>query len=152
MFAQHPAATMLISAIVLTLLFAIIDKSRMTRDAKVTSEVKTRSTLADAIRFWEPRRVFYNAILAAVVIGWVVLTWPHFSDALTLEHALFLVFAAVMANLCYSAVYLSDIPMQLSASRAMWQRWRVGLWVSGTMFAVLVENYWIADEIYPYVR
>jgi hypothetical protein len=30
------------------------------------------------------------------------------------------------------------------------QRW--GLWVIGTLFAIVFENYWIADEIYPFVR
>jgi hypothetical protein len=25
------------------------------------------------------------------------------------------------------------------------------VWLAGTPFAVLLENYWIADEIYPYV-
>jgi hypothetical protein len=30
------------------------------------------------------------------------------------------------------------------------QRW--GLWVIGTLFAVLLANYWIVDEIYPFVQ
>jgi hypothetical protein len=25
----------------------------------------------------------------------------------------------------------------------------LGLWLIGTLFAIVVENYWIADEIYP---
>jgi hypothetical protein len=27
------------------------------------------------------------------------------------------------------------------------QRW--GLWILGTLFAFVLANYWIADEIYP---
>ena len=30
-------------------------------------------------------------------------------------------------------------------------RWRWALWLGGALFAVLLANYWIADEIYPYV-
>ena len=49
------------------------------------------------------------------------------------------------------AAYIADIPMQTSALRPSWRRWRWGLWLAGTLFAILIENYWIADEIYPYV-
>ena len=28
----------------------------------------------------------------------------------------------------------------------------VVLWVVGTLLAILFENYWIADEIYPFVQ
>jgi len=34
----------------------------------------------------------------------------------------------------------------------MWKRRRWILWLMGMMFAVLFENYWIADEIYPFVK
>lgn len=111
----------------------------------------TRAILGNAIRYWEPRRIWYNGILAAVFIGWVVLTWPHFRSAFTLESLAFLIFFAVAANLCYSAVYLVDIPLQLSPLQAVWVRWRFGLWLVGIALAVLFTNYWIADEIYPFV-
>jgi len=28
----------------------------------------------------------------------------------------------------------------------------VALWVAGTVFAIVFANYWIADEIYPFVH
>ncbi len=111
-----------------------------------------REILGDAIRFWEPRRVIYNVILAAVFAGWVVLTWPHFREASVLQGLLFLIIFFVAANVCYSAVYIVDIPMQGSFHRAGWRRWRFGLWLVGTCLAFVFTNYWIADEIYPYVR
>ncbi len=110
-----------------------------------------RSPLDSAIRYWEPRRIWYNAILAAVFVGWVVLTWPHFKSAPTTEALTFLVFFAIMANLCYSVVYLVDIPLQLSPFQSTWVRWRFGLLLVGIALAVLFTNYWIADEIYPFV-
>ena len=42
------------------------------------------SAFANAARFWEFRRLIYNAILTIVVLLWVALTWPHFRPALTL--------------------------------------------------------------------
>ncbi len=112
-------------------------------------DIQTRETLANPMRYWEPRRILFNVFLAAVVVGWIVLTWPHFQEASVSEGVVFLLFAATVMNLCYSAVYLVEIPLRHST---LWRRWRWGLWLVGTLFALLLENYWIADEIYPYVR
>jgi len=111
-----------------------------------------RGAFGDAIRYWEPRRLAYNLVLTAVAAGWVVSTWPHFRNALTLESFGKLLVLAALANVCYCAAYLADIPMQLSDVAVTWRRLRLGLWLAGTLFAVLIENYWIADEIYPYVN
>jgi len=111
-----------------------------------------RESLTDAIRFWEPRRLVYNLVLAAVAVAWLVGTWPHFRPALTLWSLLRLAILASLANVCYCAAYLVDIPMQLSAFSAAWSRRRWVLWLLGTLLAVLMENYWIADEIYPFVQ
>jgi len=97
--------------------------------------------LADAIRYWEPRRIVYNLVLAAVVLAWVVLSWPHFRPSMTL-----------LANVCYCAAYLVDAPIQHSSLSIVWKRRRWGLWLLGTLFAILLASYWIADEIYPFVR
>jgi hypothetical protein len=108
--------------------------------------------LTDAIRFWEPRRVIYNLVLTAVVIVWLVASWPHFRPAFTLHSLLLLSILALQANICYCAAYFVDIPMQgLSVGGAL-RRLRWGLWLIGTLFAILFENYWIVDEIYPFVR
>ncbi len=107
--------------------------------------------LGDSMRYWEPRRVWYKGILAVVFIGWVVLTWPHFRDAFTLQALVFLIVFAVAANVCYCAVYLADVPLQYSPLKAQWVRWRFGLWLIGALVALVFTNYWIADEIYPFV-
>jgi hypothetical protein len=111
-----------------------------------------RALLADAIRFWEFRRIFYNLVLSLVVVAWLVLTWPHFRPML-IPHSLLLLFIlGLLANACYCAAYFVDIPIQHSALGASWKRWRWGLWLLGTLFAILLANYWIVDEIYPFVR
>jgi hypothetical protein len=111
-----------------------------------------RGLLADAIRFWEPRRLVHNFVLAAVVAVWLVATWSHFRPALTLLSLLLLAVLALLANIFYCAAYLVDIPMQRSSFGTVWRRRRWGLWLLGTLLAIVLANYWIVDEIYPYVR
>jgi hypothetical protein len=108
--------------------------------------------LADAVRFWEPRRLLYNSFLVVVVVTWVLATWPHFRPAFTLNSLLLLSILALLANVCYCAAYLVDILMQHSSLSALWRRGRWALWTLGTAFAILLANYWISDEIYPFVR
>jgi hypothetical protein len=111
-----------------------------------------RALLADAIRFWEPRRLVYNFVLASVVVIWLVATWPHFRVAFTLSSLLLLAVLALLANVCYCAAYFVDIPMQRSSFGTVWRRRRWGLWLLGTLLAIVLANYWIVDEIYPFVR
>ncbi|HVB08568.1 MAG TPA: hypothetical protein VNF00_06430 [Candidatus Acidoferrales bacterium] len=59
---------------------------------------------------------------------------------------------AMLANLCYCTAYVADLPVQYSSFRDLWRRWRWGLWLTGTLFAILLANYWIADEIYSFVH
>jgi len=42
-----------------------------------------REIFTDAIRYWERRRIIYNSLLTAVVLIWIVGTWPHFRPAFT---------------------------------------------------------------------
>jgi len=111
-----------------------------------------REILTDAVRFWEPRRVIYNLVLAVVVVIWLVASWPHFRPMFTLHSLLLLSILALLANVCYCAAYLVDIPMQGMSAGVALKRLRWGLWVIGTLFAILFENYWIVDEIYPFVQ
>jgi cytochrome bd-type quinol oxidase subunit 2 len=113
--------------------------------------VRTSEALRDAVRYWEPRRLWYNLALTVLVIAWVVFTWPHFQPSFTLPNLVRLLGLAALANLCYCAAYLVDIPMQESPARAVWRQRRWILWLFGTLLALFVAYYWIGDEIYPYV-
>ena len=42
--------------------------------------------------------------------------------------------------------------IQVLVPRAHWRRIRWVVWVAGMLFAILLANYWIADEIYPDVN
>lgn len=103
-----------------------------------------------AWRYWEPRRLAYNGALALVALGWLGFTWPHFRPALNFRAAGAIVVLAILANVCYSAVYLAELAAQVSSARTAWKRRRFFVWLFGTLLALALEMYWIADEIYPY--
>lgn len=111
----------------------------------------SRTIFADALRYWELRRIPYNLVLAAVVLAWITLSWPHFRPAFNWPSLLALIVLALLANLCYCAAYIADVPMQFSSFQNPWRRRRWILWLAGMLFATLLANYWIADEIYSYV-
>ena len=112
----------------------------------------SRTIFADALRYWELRRIPYNLVLAAVVIVWIILSWPHFRPAFNWPSLLALVVLALLANLCYCAAYFADVPIQFSSFQNLWRRRRWMLWLVGMLLAFVLTNYWIADEIYSYVR
>ena len=120
--------------------------------ARTSPAASAGKGLADAARFWEPRRLLYNLLLLGVVLVWVTSTWPHFRPAFTLESLRIITVLALLANLCYSAAYLAEILIQNATSSVAWHRQRWAVWVVGTLLAILFENYWIADEIYPFVH
>jgi hypothetical protein len=111
-----------------------------------------RDLLASSARYWEPRRLLYNFILFAVCAIWFTVSWPHFRPALHLPYLFPMIFLALVANICYSAAYIVDLPLSSSAVNSSWRSYRWVLWLVGMLFALLLENYWIADEIYPDFR
>ena len=102
-----------------------------------------------AARFWEPKRLWYNATLFVAVMLWLWRTWPHFRPALTFDALGKMLVLALLANICYCAAYLAEVLVPTLASDATRRRVRWALWILGMLFALLLENYWIADEIYP---
>ena len=126
-------------------------RAMTSRSIGTTPSGGLRGSFVEAARFWERKRLYYNFILTAVVVGWVVLTWPHFRPALTLESLGIMTVLALLANVCYSAAYLVDLVLQGSGGENLAaQRWV--LWFMGTALAFVFANYWIADEIYPDVH
>jgi hypothetical protein len=118
--------------------------------AESTGNEKPHREPALSIRFWERGRLLYNAILLVIVLLWVVLSWPHFRPSLTLGSLIAMGVLAVLANACYSSAYLAELGMRLALPSASLRRFRWVVFVLGTAFAILLANYWIADEIYPY--
>ena len=111
--------------------------------------VKHRPGSSEAVGFWEPRRLWYNGALFVVVLLWLRLTWPHFRPALTLEALGKMLVLAMLANVCYCAAYVLEAGIQAVSSNIARRRFRWASWILGVLLALLIENYWIADEIYP---
>jgi hypothetical protein len=107
------------------------------------------SGFRDAVRFWEPRRVCYNALLTLSALLWLVLTWPHFRPALTWLSFGKMMVLALLANLCYCAGYVAEFFIQGVLPVTLWRWVRYALFVIGMLIALVLANYWIADEIYP---
>jgi hypothetical protein len=108
-------------------------------------------SFANAANFWEVRRVLYTILLGTVLAAWIVLSWPHFRPAMTPLHLFQSFVLGSLANLCYSAAYVIDRPLQRCFAGSALLRSRWTLWILGTLLAIFIENYWIADEIYPFV-
>lgn len=117
-----------------------------------TNSGPLRDSFLEAVRFWEPRRLFYNLLLLAVVVTWVLATWPHFRPAMNLTAAMQISVLGLLANVFYSVAYLAEFALQGASSGKVRQSLRWTLWVIGTILAFVLANYWIADEIYPDVH
>jgi hypothetical protein len=97
--------------------------------------------IADALRYWEPRRLFYNAALAAVVFGHLAAAWPATGRALSINVLLGFFVLAVLANICYCAVYVVDFFVQFSGLRDFWAKGRPVVLLVGTAFAALLAHF-----------
>ena len=117
----------------------------------VNEALTFKAIFREMVRYWEPRRIVYNVVLAAVVVAWIAFTWPHFRPAFTMGGLLVLLVLAAIANACYCAAYVADAAMQRTPFRSTWLHARWAFWLAGTLFAIALAWYWIADEVYPYV-
>ena len=100
-----------------------------------------RAYATDAIKFWEPRRILYNIALAAIVIAYFTIGYPASKAALTVDFCLGLFLLAVISNVAYFAAYVVDIFAQASGFRAVWQRYRIVLFIIGTLVAAILTRF-----------
>jgi len=114
-----------------------------------TEKPGIREILTDALRFWEWRRLFYNLILAGVVLFEFALQWPGSKIALQVQPLLALFLLAVLANAAYCAAYLVELLVQFSEFREAWRRWRAALWLVGTAFAATLAWFFTHETFVP---
>ena len=103
--------------------------------------VEFRARLSDAIGYWEPRRLLYNAWLLAVVVATWCLDSPRAPQGTMFELAQQLFLLAVLANVAYCAAYVPDVFVLLSGFRATWLRRRWGLLGIGMAFAGVLAHF-----------
>lgn len=97
---------------------------------------------ADAIRYWELRRLAYNLALFAVVAVHFAASWPASRAFLARDPLLLFFGLAVLANVAYCAAYAVDLFAQFSGIRAEWVRRRWLLLLVGTAFAAVLAHFW----------
>lgn len=102
---------------------------------------RIRDMATDALRYWEPRRLLYNLLLAAIVIAYGVARWPESLKTATLNGLLALFVLAVLANVAYCAAYVVDIFGQLSQFREQRQTWRFVIVLVGFSFAATIARF-----------
>ena len=101
-----------------------------------------RDYLANAIRYWEPRRILYNVLLAAIVVVHFVKGLPVSKNVVQFNELLLLFVLAVLANVAYCAAYVPDIFAQMSTLRDSWLRYRWAVFVVGLAFAGVLTHFW----------
>lgn len=104
---------------------------------------RVREAVSEALRFWEPRRLLYNAVLAAIVLTHFALNLPHSRMLLSFEALLAGFVLMVLANICYCAAYVVDVFVQVSGFRDTWLKWRWVLLAIGIAFAGIITR-WIS--------
>jgi hypothetical protein len=97
--------------------------------------------VANGLLYWERRRLVYNGVLALVVVAHLLLAWPVSRQKLNFDLALGTFLLAVLANICYSAVYVVDVFVQFSGLDREWRVGRVVLLIVGTAFAATITHF-----------
>jgi hypothetical protein len=105
------------------------------------TEISARDALSNAIRYWEPRRIVYNAALLLVVAVTYWAKSPASQVGVNADTLLVLFVLAVLANVAYCAAYVVDVVAQISAFREMWLRVRWMLLVVGVLFAGVLAHF-----------
>jgi hypothetical protein len=100
-----------------------------------------RESVTDALRFWEPRRLIYNAVLAIIVLAHFGIHYSAAKTSLSVNFGLGVFLLAVLANVAYCAAYLPDIFAQMSGYRETWRKYRWVLFVIGTLFAGILTHF-----------
>ena len=100
-----------------------------------------RESFTDAIRYWEPRRLIYNAVLAAIVLINFAIGYPQSKSAISFEAAQMLFVLAVIANIAYCAAYPVDVFAQSSGFADVWKKYRWVLFAIGLLFAGILARF-----------
>jgi hypothetical protein len=100
-----------------------------------------RTMAIDALRYWERRRIFYNATLVVVVAAVVVSHWTQFLRHASIDFFLGLFLLAVLANVAYCAAYPADLFVQRAGVEAVRRQVRTALFTLGTSFAAVLAQF-----------
>lgn len=106
------------------------------------AEPRSISMIADAMNFWERKRIVYNVVLAIlVVLVWGGDIWDSRSGEM-LGALMVLFVLAGIANILYCLAYPVDLIMQVMTKPFQWRSYRWILFVTGVLIAS-VSALWI---------
>jgi hypothetical protein len=100
-----------------------------------------RESVTGAIRYWEPRRLAYNAALAAIIFIYFGLNYPTSRSALSMDLVLSVFLLAVLANVAYCAAYPVDIFVSASSYGEQWRKYRWVIFTIGLLFAAIITRF-----------
>jgi hypothetical protein len=100
-----------------------------------------RESITNAIGYWEPRRLVYNAVLAIIVLVYFGIGYPTSKALLSVNFGLSLFLLAVLANVAYCAAYVVDVFAQASSYRERWWKYRWIVFVVGMLFAGIITRF-----------
>lgn len=100
-----------------------------------------RESVTGAIRYWEPRRLVYNAVLALIILIYFGLHYPGSRSTLSVNLALSVFLLAVLANVAYCAAYPVDIFVCTSSYREEWRKYRWVIFMIGLLFAAILTRF-----------
>ena len=107
-----------------------------------------RDSVTAAIRYWEPRRLIYNFVLAGIVLIYFGLNYATSRSKISVDLAL-LLFMAVLANVAYCAAYPVDIFVSASSYREQWLKYRWIIFVIGLLFAATITRFFALGMFQP---
>ena len=117
--------------------------SETSTDVPASFGARVREAVSEALGYWEPRRIAYNAVLALIVLAYFAINWPYSRTVVSFDGVLVVFVLAVLANICYCAAYLGDVFVQTSGYRESWLKRRWVLLVVGIAFAAIITR-WFA--------
>jgi hypothetical protein len=101
-----------------------------------------KKIISESIRYWEPRRLVFNIVLALVVAGSFVGHLPSSAKGIGWQPLIGLFLAAVIANVLYCMAYvadmfIADVFFQAAKYQRLWRRSRWILLVTGAASGAL---------------
>jgi hypothetical protein len=100
-----------------------------------------RESVTGAIRYWEPRRLVYNMVLAAIVLIYFGINYPSSRSFLSIDSVLFLFLLVVLANVAYCAAYPVEIFVCASSYGDQWRKHRWVIFMVGLLFAAIITRF-----------
>ena len=94
-----------------------------------------KTHITEALRYWEPRRIVYNLVLALITAYYAVPAALKERDFSWIDGILGLFVLAIIANILYCAAYPVDIFIQMSDFKDIWIKFRWLLFLTGVALA-----------------